>query len=61
MPPSFITPGKEGTCGIGQAAFEKAKIRVKQIRVLGIPQAELPIELAVSMTLEDIGWALWQR
>lgn len=34
---------------------------MKQIRAVGIPQAELPFELRVSVTLESTGWALWQR
>lgn len=41
--------------------FEKAKILVKQISALGIFQAGLPFKLDVSVTLEDTGWALWQK
>lgn len=33
---------------------------MKQIRALGISQAELLFALDVSMTLEDIGWSPWQ-
>ena len=44
-----------------QAAFQMAKILVKQIKVLGISQAGLPFELDVSVTPEDLGWALWER
>ena len=44
-----------------QAAFEKAKILVKQIKALAISPAGLPFELRESMTLEVRYWALWQR
>lgn len=38
-----------------QTAFEKAKILVKQVIVLGISQAGLPFELDVSVILEYMG------
>ena len=40
-----------------QAAFEKAKILVKQMKALGISQAGLPFEfeLDVSVTPESMG------
>lgn len=44
-----------------QAAFEKAKILVKQIKALGFFQAGLSFELDESFTPEGMGWALWQR
>lgn len=34
---------------------------MKQVRALGIPQAGPPFELDVSVTLEDVGQALWLR
>lgn len=41
--------------------FEKTKILMKQIKALDIFQAGLPFEADVSVTLEDMGQALWQR
>lgn len=41
-----------------QISFEKTKILVKQMKALGITQAGLPFELAVSVTLDGMGWAL---
>lgn len=59
MPPFLISPGKErALVGLGkreQTAFEKAKILVKQVIVLGISQAGLPFELDVSVILEYMG------
>lgn len=43
------------------AAYEKAKIPVGQMKALGVPQAGLPLEFKVSVTLEGVGRALWQR
>ena len=40
-----------------QAAFEKAKILVKQVTVLGISPAGLLSESDVSATLEYVNWA----
>lgn len=34
---------------------------LKQIKTLGISQMGLPFKLDVSVTLEGIDWALWQR
>lgn len=44
-----------------QASFEKTKILAKQIKALGISQTGLPFALAVSVTSDGMGWALWQR
>lgn len=41
-----------------QAAFEKAKILVKQVMVLGLSPAGLLSELDASVTLEYVNWAL---
>lgn len=62
---SSIPPGKESArvrAGIRErAAYEKAKIPVGQMKALGVPQAGLPLEFKVSVTLEGVGRALWQR
>lgn len=34
---------------------------MKQLKALGISQAGLPFEFSVSVTLQSMGWALWQR
>ena len=44
-----------------QAAFEKVNIQLKQIKVVGVSQAGLPFELDVSVILEGMGLAPWQR
>lgn len=44
-----------------QAASEKAKVLVKQIKALGIAQVELPSELDILVTMEGMGWGLWQK
>lgn len=41
--------------------FEKTKILAKQIKALHIFQGGLPCESDVSVTLKDMGQALWQR
>ena len=58
-----LLPGKERAHrgSEQQAAFEKAKILVKQIKALGISKAGLQFELNVPMTPEGIGGALWQK
>lgn len=42
-----------------QVAIEKEKM--KPIGTLGIFQAGILFELIVTVTLEDMGWILWQR
>lgn len=44
-----------------QTTSEKAKIPVKLMKALGIPQEELPFKLDVSATLEGTGQALRLR
>lgn len=34
---------------------------MKQMKALGSSQAGLPFEFSVSVTLQGMGWALWQR
>ena len=64
MPPSFALSGKKGHVWDWeweqQSTFEKTKILVKQIKALGISDAELPFELDVSATPEALGWVLQQ-
>lgn len=44
-----------------KAAFEKAKILVKQVKALDLSHTELPFELYVPVTPVCMGYALWQR
>lgn len=44
-----------------QTSFEMAKMLVLHIKALGIFCAALPFELDVCVTLEGMGWTLWQR
>lgn len=44
-----------------QATTEKAKMKVKLLKGLGMSQTDLPLELDMHTSLEGRGSALWQR
>lgn len=62
VPPSLRLPGRERAhVGLGSSISGKARTPVKPWRALGIPGAGPPSELAVTVTAEGLGQALWLR